>query len=167
MLLFSADAPPPPLSMPKGEERVKLGGKTAISIPKIPSPAPNHRSNLISMDQQKKELPNSLVLKVAETTPTVALTRAFLSPSGGHEGILSYQTPLCHRRPVAAQSAALQHIQTSTECCLEFARRLALRRPKLLGSAHPPHSKPGYWLLAPWLHWTCCTTVSITTHVVT
>ena len=41
--------------------------------------------------------------------------------------ILSYRTPLCHRRPVTAHhcSAALQHFQTSTKCCLEFARRLS------------------------------------------
>ena len=41
--------------------------------------------------------------------------------------ILSYRTPPCHRRPVTAHQcfAALRHFQTSTECCLEFARRLS------------------------------------------
>ena len=42
--------------------------------------------------------------------------------------ILSYRTPPCHKRPVIARnyySAAPQHIQTSTECCLEFTLRLS------------------------------------------
>ena len=40
--------------------------------------------------------------------------------------ILSYRTPLCHRRPVTAHecSAASQQFQTNTECGLEFAGRL-------------------------------------------
>ena len=40
--------------------------------------------------------------------------------------IVSYRMPLCQRRPVTAQQcfAALQHFQTSTECCLEFIRML-------------------------------------------
>ena len=41
--------------------------------------------------------------------------------------ILSYRTPPCHGRPVIAHHgpAALQHFQTSTECCLEFAHGLS------------------------------------------
>ena len=41
--------------------------------------------------------------------------------------ILSYRTLPCHRRPLIARncSASLQHFQTGTECCLEFARRLS------------------------------------------
>ena len=58
-----------------------VGDKTATNIPKIPSPVSNHRKNLIFMDQ-KKELPNSMVPKVGETTPTFALTRALLSQRG-------------------------------------------------------------------------------------
>ena len=60
--------------------------------------------------------------------PTVFLTRALLSKGGAMKHrILRYRTPPCHRRPVTAHqcSAALQHFQTSTECCLEFACRLS------------------------------------------
>ena len=52
-----------PISTSKGQEGVKVGGRTVISIPKIPSPAPND----IFMDHQKMEPSNPTVPKVAET----------------------------------------------------------------------------------------------------
>ena len=60
-----------------------MDGMAATNIPKKPYPAPNHSKNLIFMDHQKKEPPNSTVPKVAETTPPVALTRTLLSQGGG------------------------------------------------------------------------------------
>ena len=45
-------------------------------------PAPGHKK-FIFMDHQKKEAPNSVVQKIAETNPNIALTRALLSPGGG------------------------------------------------------------------------------------
>jgi hypothetical protein len=55
------------ISTSKGQKHVKLGGRTATNIPHIPSPTSNHRKNLIFMDHQKKEPPNPMVPKVAET----------------------------------------------------------------------------------------------------
>ena len=54
-------------STSKGQEAVKVGGRAATDIPKIPSPAPNNRKNLIFRDHQKMEPPNSTVPEVAET----------------------------------------------------------------------------------------------------
>ena len=42
-------------------------GRTVISIPEIPSPAANHRENLIFTDNQKKEHPDSVVLGSSTT----------------------------------------------------------------------------------------------------
>ena len=42
-------------------------------------PQPKLEENLIFMDHQKKELPNSMMQKVVDATPTVALTRVLLS----------------------------------------------------------------------------------------
>ena len=53
-----------------GQDQCKGGatsGRTETSIPKIPSPAPNHRKKWIFLDNQKMEPPNSMVPKVAET----------------------------------------------------------------------------------------------------
>ena len=61
---------------------MKMGGMAATNIPKIPSPASNHRKCVIFMDHQKMEPPNFTVPKVAETTPTVALTRVLLWQGG-------------------------------------------------------------------------------------
>ena len=36
-----------PISTFKGQERVKMGGTTATNIPKLSSPASNHRKNMI------------------------------------------------------------------------------------------------------------------------
>ena len=70
-----------------------MGGRTAISIPTIPSPAslqyhpqhpyntipsPQSQKHLVFVDNHKKEPPNSMLQKVAETTPAVALTRVLL-----------------------------------------------------------------------------------------
>ena len=46
---------------------------------------------------------------------------------GMKERIPRYRMPPCHRRTVTTCecSAALQHFRTSSECCLEFARRLS------------------------------------------
>ena len=60
-----------------------MGGRAATNIPQKPSPTSNHQKNVTFMDHQKMEPPNSTVPKVAETTPTVALTRALLSQGGG------------------------------------------------------------------------------------
>ena len=79
MQCLSGDSP---ISTCKGQERRKWGGRTVISIPKIPSPASNNRKTLILKGQQKKELPNSTVPKVAETTLSVAPTRVLLSQEG-------------------------------------------------------------------------------------
>ena len=40
--------------VPKGGAK---GGRTVISVPEIPSPAPNHRKNLVFIDSQKKKPP--------------------------------------------------------------------------------------------------------------
>ena len=71
-------------------------GRTVISIPKIPSPAPNHRKNLIlNLINQKREPPNSEVPKVADTTPCVVLTRAMSSQRerGGGRGSQRRKAP--------------------------------------------------------------------------
>ena len=76
-----------------------MGGRTAISIPKIPSPAQNHQKTLIFMDNHKKgatKLHGSKMCmkscgnmsaflgpaRCAETTPTVVLTKALFSQGG-------------------------------------------------------------------------------------
>ena len=41
--------------------RVASSGRTASSIPQTPSPAPNRRENVVFMDHQKMEPPNSTV----------------------------------------------------------------------------------------------------------
>ena len=83
----------------KGQEGGgKLDGRTATNIPKIPSPASNHRKNWIFMDHQKKEPPNSTVPKFAEPTPAVALTRAVLAHAGGGGG----GTTACDLHPRSA-----------------------------------------------------------------
>ena len=58
----------------------KSGG-TAISIPQTPSQAPNRSKNLIFMDNQKMELPNSMV--PLRTTPPVVLTSTLFSQRAG------------------------------------------------------------------------------------
>ena len=63
-----------------------MGGRTVISTPKMPSPAPNNRNNLIFKGHQKKEPPNCTAPKIAETTPTVAPTRVLLSQERGGWG---------------------------------------------------------------------------------
>ena len=75
------------------QRMLKKGGRTAVGIPRIPSPSPNHRKNFIFMGQQKKEPPNSMVPKGAETTPTVAPTRALLLQ--GATGFGSWKIPKC------------------------------------------------------------------------
>ena len=47
--------------------------RTATNIPKMPSPALNHSTDLIFMGHQKKDPPDSLVPKVAETTVLLLL----------------------------------------------------------------------------------------------
>ena len=94
-----------PFSTTKEQEGVKVGGWTKTSIPKIPFPAPNRNKNLIFMDHQKKEPPNSMVPKVAETTPTVALKGVLLS-QGGVCGSLQF---LCSQRLLVV--AVLQTFQ--------------------------------------------------------
>ena len=59
-----------------------VGGRTAIGVPQIPSPAANHKRTLVFMDNHKKERPKSTVPNVAETTTTVVLTGALLSQGG-------------------------------------------------------------------------------------
>ena len=54
-----------------------------IRIPEIPSQAPNHRKNLIFTNKQRKEPPNTTVLKVVEMTPGAVLTRALSSQGKG------------------------------------------------------------------------------------
>ena len=44
-----------PITTSKGQERVKVDGGAAANIPKTPSPASNHRQNVIFRDDQKKE----------------------------------------------------------------------------------------------------------------
>jgi hypothetical protein len=51
-------------------------GRTAILMPEISSPTPNHRKNLTFIDGQETGPRNSMVPKVAETTPHVVPTRA-------------------------------------------------------------------------------------------
>ena len=62
--------------------------------------------------------------------------------------ILSYRMPPCRRRPVTARncSAALQHFQTSTECCLEFGCRLSnvSNDPDEGGEGGDAHGPPSY-----------------------
>ena len=52
------------------------------TMPSLKSP----EKNVIFMDHQKMEPPNSAVPKLAETPPTVALTRALSSQGGGGGG---------------------------------------------------------------------------------
>ena len=59
--------------------------RTEGGIPKIQSPAPNHRKNWISLDNQNMELPNSMIPKIAKTTPTIVLTRGCSRKGGGGE----------------------------------------------------------------------------------
>ena len=57
-----------------------MGGRAAIVIPKIPSPA----SKIFAfMDNHKKEPPHSMTPKTAEKTPRVVLTRALFSQGSG------------------------------------------------------------------------------------
>ena len=49
----------------------------------------------------------------------------FKKPGAMKQRILSYRMPPCHRVTAHECSSALQHFHTSTECCLEFARRLS------------------------------------------
>ena len=72
--LVKPQSPPP-----KDKKGVKAVGTTATNIPGIPSRASNHRKNPMGMDRQQHEPPSSTVPTPAETTPTVALTRASLS----------------------------------------------------------------------------------------
>ena len=65
---------------------MNAGGRTAICILKIPSPAPNHKKNLSFIDHKKKEPPNSIDPKVMETLSTVVLTWALFSRAGGGGG---------------------------------------------------------------------------------
>ena len=64
----------------------KVDARTATNIPEIPSPPSSHGKNLVVMDHQKKEPPNSTVPKFAETTPDVTLTRGLLPQGGGGGG---------------------------------------------------------------------------------
>ena len=63
----------------------------SLSLGQLPIPlkyhrqASNDRKNVIFMDHQKMA-PNFTVPRVAEATPTVALTRALLSQGGGGGG---------------------------------------------------------------------------------
>ena len=42
---------------------MELGGRAKISIPELPSPAPNRRKHLMFQGHQKKEPPNSMIPK--------------------------------------------------------------------------------------------------------
>ena len=57
---------------------MKLGGRTAIHIPKISSPASNHKKTvlMVSMDKHKKGLPNSMVPKLQNLRKQVSLFRS-------------------------------------------------------------------------------------------
>ena len=81
-------------------------GRTIISIPNQPSPALNQRKNMIFMDRQKMEPPNSLVSKLAEATLRFVLTRALFwaqgsaattRASGCESGSAGWRSPKCHR----------------------------------------------------------------------
>ena len=64
--------------------------------PNVPSPSPDHRRHLIFKGHHENEPPDS-----TETTPTAALTRAYLSQEG-HDATdteLSHIPP-CHRHMV-------------------------------------------------------------------
>ena len=74
-------------------------GRTVISTPGIPSPAPNHRKNLIFTDGQKQEPPNYIVPKDVETTRPVVLTRALFSQG---EGGFWHKASVLGRLPLAA-----------------------------------------------------------------
>ena len=43
---------------------MKVGGRIAISILKLPSPAPSHNKTLVFTDNHNHEPPNSMVLKI-------------------------------------------------------------------------------------------------------
>jgi hypothetical protein len=51
-------------------------GRTVISIPEIPSPAPHHRTNLIFTGHEKKEPPNCMGLNVVETNQPITVLQA-------------------------------------------------------------------------------------------
>ena len=55
-------------------------GRTVISIPRAPSPPPNH---VVFMHNQKVGSPNPTVPRVAEATPPAVLTTALFSQAGG------------------------------------------------------------------------------------
>ena len=66
---------------------MELGGRTAISIHSIPSPAPKQK-NKSFVDHQKKEPPNSTATKVAETKQPIKVlhpvrTGAIFGRGGG------------------------------------------------------------------------------------
>ena len=72
---------PTAISMEVHHGHVLRGGatdcRTVISISKIPSPAPNHRKNLIVTNHQKQEPPNSMVSKIVSCSDQgVVLVRA-------------------------------------------------------------------------------------------
>ena len=54
------------------------------------SQTPNHQKYLMVLDNQKMEPPNSIVPKVAETTPPVVLTPPRLSQGGGGYNCVGY-----------------------------------------------------------------------------
>ena len=65
-----------------------MAGSQPISLKCHDPPQFTEKKKSIFMDHQKMEAPNSAIPKVAETTPTVALTRAILSQRAGGGGTL-------------------------------------------------------------------------------
>ena len=64
---------------------MKVGGRAATNIPKIPSQASNHRKNVIR-DHQKMESPSSTVPKVAETGQPIEVLHAMRTGVGAEAG---------------------------------------------------------------------------------
>ena len=90
------------MSTSKGQEAVKMGGRAATNIPKIPSPASNHRKRVIFTNHQKMEPPNPTVPKAAETTPTIALTKVLLKAWGPDTHMAVYSQTGGNKGPLQA-----------------------------------------------------------------
>ena len=73
--------------------RMARSGRTVISSPKIPSPAPNQGKKSIFANNRQPELPQSTVPKVAEATPRVVLTRALFLQGGYRCGAVHSMSP--------------------------------------------------------------------------
>ena len=92
-------------------------GRTVISLPEMPSPAPNHRENSIFTGQQKTEPPSSMIPQIAATTPHVVRQGRCCWKGGSSWRSRSRRKGGCYLHDIQMLHRSCTGVQQMTQWC--------------------------------------------------